>query len=365
MVSILAKEYSDKEIEKLRKNPYVYHVSRHRLSLTLDFRNYMYDVWLQNPVPSTIRRILLENGFDTHELGKDFYKSISNTFRSRGRPKRTYGSPGNAESEGISAVYEMQNAEENPASETNSFSNGTHKVQETVQDALIQSGKFITKEGTIDFSPSYIAELFASYPEISVIDALSLDGFDVRIIGKIRIHKLGQMFSMCLAAGTVPCESRADKHFLEDTEVVALRNNPFVETVTPALIRLNENFHVAAAALKGLAVDRILDVFMLDHRNFTVSEKAEIKEALDSFTPGLPGISAFGGLVYDACILRRRMEALAAMVKEGYDRISVLFQKLTPLKKKQICLWVEKLPSDPGHVLTKKALLKQIGISRS
>jgi hypothetical protein len=60
------------------------------------------------------------------------------------------------------------------------------------------------------------------------------------------------MFSMCLAAGTVPCESRADKHFLEDTEVVALRNNPFVETVTPALIRLNENFHVAAAALKGL-----------------------------------------------------------------------------------------------------------------
>ena len=53
MVSILAKEYSDKEIEKPRKNPYVYHVSRHRLSLTLDFRNYMYDVWLQNPVPST------------------------------------------------------------------------------------------------------------------------------------------------------------------------------------------------------------------------------------------------------------------------------------------------------------------------
>ena len=29
----------------------------------------------------------------------------------------------------------------------------------------IQSGKFITKDGTIDFAPGYVAELFASYPE--------------------------------------------------------------------------------------------------------------------------------------------------------------------------------------------------------
>ncbi|MBR2528919.1 MAG: IS3 family transposase [Blautia sp.] len=262
-------------------------------------------------------------------------------------------------------VSEKQEAEENHTSEIIPFSNETHSVQEPVLDTLIQSGKFITKDGTIDFAPGYVAELFASYPEISVIEALSLDGFDSRIIGKIRIHKLERMFSMCLAAGTVPCESRADKHFLEDVEVVALRKNPFVETVTPASIRLNENFHLAATALKELTVDRILDIFMLDHRNFTVSEKTEVRGTLDSFTPDQPGISAFGGTVYDACILRRRMEALASMVKEGYDRISVLFQTLTPMKKKQICLWVENLPPDPGHVLTKKAILKQIGISRS
>lgn len=365
MVTILAKVYSDEEIEKLSKNPYVLQASRHKLSLTLDFRNYMYDVWLQNPVPSTIRKILLESGFDTHEIGKDFYKNISNAFRRRGRPKAAYGLSNNAESAGKPVVSEKQEAEEIHTSETNPFSNETHSVQEPVLDTLIQSGKFITKDGTIDFTPGYVAELFASYPEISVIEALSLDGFDARIIGKIRIHKLERMFSTCLATGTVPCESRADKHLLEDTEVVTLRNNPFVETVTPASISLNENFLPAAAALKELTVDRILDIFMLDHRNFTVSEKTEVRGTLDSFSSVLPGTSAFGGTVYDACILRRRMEALAAMVKEGHDRIFVLFQTLTPMKKKQICLWVENLPPDPGHVLTKKEILKQIGISRS
>lgn len=365
MVTILAKIYSDEEIEKLSKNPYVYHVSRHMLCLTLDFRNYMYDIWLQKPVASTIRRILLENGFDTHELGKEFYKSISKTFKSCGRPKRKYRSLYNAESTGKPAVSEKQETEENHSLETSPFSNETHSVQEPVQDVLIRSGKFIAKDETIDFAPGYVSELFGSYPEVSVIDALSLDGFDARIIGKTRIHKLERMFSMCVAAGTVPCESRADKHFLEDAAVMALRNNPFVETVTPASVKLNESFPLAVAALKCLTIDRILDIFMLGHKNFTVSEKAEIKLALDSFRPDLPGISAFGGTVYDGCILRRRMEALAEIVKEGYDHISSLFQTLKPMKKKQVCLWVESLPSDPGHVQTKKEILKQIGISRS
>lgn len=106
MVTILAKVYSDEEIERLSKNPCVYYVCRNRLSLTLEFKQQMYDIWVQKPVASTIRKLLLENGFDTHEIGKEFYKNISKAFKYFGRPQRNRDPAYNAENVKFHAVPE-------------------------------------------------------------------------------------------------------------------------------------------------------------------------------------------------------------------------------------------------------------------
>lgn len=365
MVTILAKVYSDDEIEKLSKNPCVNHVSRHKLSLKLDFKQKMYDIWLQRPVPSTIRQVLLENGFDTHELGKDFYKNISNAFRHWGRPQRVHDPAYNAENVKFHSVTESQEEAKEVHPDDRFCSDELATGQTPGYNALIQSGKFIMDGEKINIAPDYAAVLFSAYPQISIYEALSRDGFTPLEIGRMRIRRLEEMFSACLSAGTAPHESRDKNCLLDAEEVAAAMRNPFVETATPLAICMREEFQAAAAALQELPADRILDIFMVGHRNFTLPEKTGIKELLLTSPSDISGTGMFGSTVYDACILRRRLSALEGLAREGFRKISALIPKLKPHQKKQVCLWVEGLPSDPGHVFTRKEILVQIGIQRS
>lgn len=367
MVTILAKVYSDEEIERLSKNPCVNHVSRHRLSLKLTFKQQMYDVWLQNPAPSTIRKLLLENGFDTHELGKDFYKNISKAFKHWGRPQRVHGPAYNAENVRSNAAQEVTVQETEAGA-------GTGECQCTdkpdmghahSRDDLIRSGKFEMHGDSLNITPDYAAFLFSSYPRISVYEALSKDGIAPWEIGMSSVRRIEEMFSMCLSAGTAPFESRDKDTLIPEDEVSALLQNPFVESATPSAVCLKDGFPEAAAALRDMPVDQVLDIFMAGRRNFTVSEKARIKELLLASPSGSSGTGVFGSTKYDACILRRRMAALEGMAKEGFHEISSRLSMMSHYQKKQVCLWVEGLPPDPGHVFTRKEILRQIGITRS
>jgi hypothetical protein len=130
----------------------------------------------------------------------------------------------------------------------------------------------------INIAPDYAAVLFSSYPQISIYEALSRDGFTPSEIGRMRIRRLEEMFSKCHSAGTVPYESRANNSLLDSEEVAAALKNPFVESATASAIYMREEFHTAAAVLKEMPADHVLDIFMLGHRNFTLSEKIRIKE---------------------------------------------------------------------------------------
>ena len=365
MVIILAKIYSDEEIERLSENPCVNYVCRNKLSLKLEFKQQMYDIWVQKPVASTIKNLLQKNGFDTRELGKDFYKNISKAFKYYGRPKSNHDPASNAENVKFHAVLEMPEEDKKvlPDCCPDFDKPGIGRI--TVNDALVHSGKFVMDGETINITPDYVSVLFSSYPQTSVYEALSRDGFFPWVIGMVRIRRLEEMFSACLSAGTAPYESRDKNCLLDPEEVAAARRNPFVETATPLAICMREGFREAAAALQELATDRILDIFMVGHRNFTLPEKAMMKELLITSSPDGSGTSVFGSTVYDACILRRRLAALEGLAKEGFHEISELLPMLRPYQKKQVCLWVKGLPPDPGHVFTRKEILHQIGIARS
>ncbi len=361
----MAKVYSDEEIERLSKNPCVYYVCRNKLSLKLEFKQQMYDIWVQKPVASTIRKLLLENGFDTRALGTDYYKNISKAFKYWGRPQRVYDPAYSTENVKFHALSENQDASGGSLQDKRKDSDEPVREQISGDDVLVRSGKFVMEGKKIKIAPDYAAVLFSSYPHISVYEALSRDGFTVSDIGRMRICRLEEMFSKCLSVGTAPYRSRSDNSLLDSDKVAALLKNPFVETATFSEIHMRDGFRVAAAALQELPTDRVLDIFMLDHRNFTLSEKIRIKEFLLTSPSDTPGNGAFGSTVYDACILRRRLSALEGLAGEGFQKISELVPKLRPHQKKQICLWVEGLPSDPEHVFTRKKILLQIGIQRS
>lgn len=368
MVTILAKKiYSDEEIGRLRNNPFVLYVSRHRLSLKLDFKQKLYDEWLINPLPLTLERLLEDNGFDVRELGSVYCQNMSKAFKKWGRPQRAYGASVGSEIENpYLPEHERKPVEENTLRDIPVL-NGQDKDKKQIsdRDVLIQSGKFILEGNTIYFTQDYCKELYSRYPQKSVLDSIADDGFSVLEIGRERIRTLEKVFRTERKAGTAPYESREKGNCLKEDELAAVRKNPFVKTASPEAIELTDGFYIAAAALRELPVDHILDTFLLGHRNFMLPEKSRIKERLELSSYEKTGDSIFGGSIYDACILRRRMTLLEEIVKEGCRRLSGLYISLEPHQKKHICSWIESLPSDPGNVFTKKEILRQTGITRS
>ena len=69
-----------------------------------------------------------------------------------------------------------------------SHSDESYSGHGTAQDTLIQSGKFVRKGESIEFSPDYVSALFASYPETAIYEALSRGGFTTGEIGSLDVN---------------------------------------------------------------------------------------------------------------------------------------------------------------------------------
>lgn len=355
----MAKIYSDEEIEQLSRNPHVLHVSRNQLSLALPYRQRLYDGWIQNPVPSTIRRMLEQDGFDTKSLGANFYKNIGTVFKKCGRPKRMKSPAYNAEGTAYGAAYgEMQ--EPSPPSPKDS---GDGRCPEC--SSLLDTGKFIRSGSGIWFSPDFEDELFSAYPDVAVEQGIQNAGVDLQAVGYQRIYRLKKIFSSARRIGTDLEGIRRKGCALPEQKVEELRKNPFVEEAMPEKVRLGPLFFEAAASLGMLRADEILDVFLIDHSALSLDEKAGMMERLSQTEPVPVGDVFRDGTVRDACILRRREAALKRLAEEGWERIAGILPTLTHVQKKRLCLWMEGLPKDPAHEYTKRESMRRIGISKS
>ena len=144
----MTKIYSDEEIEQLSENPCVLHVSRHQMSLTLEFRQTIYDEWVLSPTYSTIKTVLEANGFHTVELGSNFVRNIGTTFKRSGRPKFARSPQYNAE-----AVVYGNSCEQSPM--VSSSVKKTNDDPKQVWEALISTGKFIRSGRGIWFEPDF------------------------------------------------------------------------------------------------------------------------------------------------------------------------------------------------------------------
>ena len=83
----MKKHYSEEEQKALRTNPHVLEVREDRMSLTIEFRQQIYEKWLDSPFVSTIKIMLEDNGFNTRSLGENFVKCINHVFKRGGKPQ--------------------------------------------------------------------------------------------------------------------------------------------------------------------------------------------------------------------------------------------------------------------------------------
>lgn len=67
------KEYTEKQIKELKKNPYVFKVTKHKLYYTAKFKE---DFWVSYQAGNTPRKILRDFGFDINIFGQKQIDSL-------------------------------------------------------------------------------------------------------------------------------------------------------------------------------------------------------------------------------------------------------------------------------------------------
>ena len=218
----MAKVYTDEEMQVYSKNPNVLFICRNRLSLTLEFRRKLYDAWLEVPSASTIRKILIANGFDISSIGQDFYKDIAKGFKRSGPPKFSQ-LPSVGDDDVVFGINYNKGT---------CFSSTSYISPVEVKDnhnQLLESGRFVLSGSDIWFSPEFEKELFATYPDITIQQGIKNAGIDINVVGYKLICKLERKFKAInelLKYGSAYTDLIKNDQDVSGGELIL--NNPFI-----------------------------------------------------------------------------------------------------------------------------------------
>ena len=129
-----AKHLTEEQINKFRNDPNVRYVDDHTIRFKYEFRLKLYEAW-ETDKRAGIKRVLVENGYDLKELGKNHIDHLYETFKRNGRP---------------------QNAKSNlPVGSIQSF-----RTNPEDNEYLLSTCKFVKKNKGITFSTDFANELF-------------------------------------------------------------------------------------------------------------------------------------------------------------------------------------------------------------
>ena len=218
----MAKVYTDEEMQMYSKNPNVLFICRKRLSLTLEFRRKLYEAWLEVPSASTIRKILIANGFDISSIGQDFYKDIAKGFKRSGQPKYSQ-LPAVGDDDVVFGISYDKGTGFSLASYVN-----PDEVNANINQ-LIETGRFVFSENGVWFSPEFEKELFATYPDITIQQGIKNAGIDINVVGYKLICKLERKFKAInelLKYGSAYTDLIKNDQDVSGGELIL--NNPFI-----------------------------------------------------------------------------------------------------------------------------------------
>lgn len=238
--------YSNEQIERLSKDTRIKHIDQYSIRFTLEYRLSIYERIKDNICTAAVRQILLDDGFDLMDFksNKYFLKCIAQKIKLR--------KPCGAKNE----VFSVSNFSNVSDSSYNQF--------------LLETGKFIKKNNGISFSEEYKSKIYHSYPETTVEDLLTNDGFDIARIGYQRIYNLIREFNGEVSSTT----------YYSDDLTEQLKGHIYVKTVTHKQLRLRQQFYEDAYHLSSLHIDKILNIFEINHLLIPVSNKKRIESKI-------------------------------------------------------------------------------------
>lgn len=334
------KRYSEGEMEALRKNPNVLEVKENRLSLTLEFRQQIYEQWVLQPERPTVRKLLEIGGFDTQKLGPSFIRSVDSVFKRGGRPRFS------------KASQEIQEE----------WDKSPYMPTKTV-DELIASGKFIWDENRLVLHPDFERALYKKYPQQSVEDGLLTAGIKATDIGHHKIFWLKDKFEKSIGKDIERSAKRGRNADYDLATVKKYANHPYVEVVTRKKIVLKTTFFKDAVCLASLPMDDILKVFCVEPEILSRTERTRLKAVLSNW------IEPEGADILEVTqtkeILQNRACALDRIAEKEFRNMAEFIPNLNVLERKELCLWIKNLSSDPGRKFNTRYILSLMNLSRA
>ena len=333
---------TDEVVQALLSNPNVKDVREGRVYLTYEFRVKMYEAWIENPKPETVRTMLTANGFDNAALGKDFAKDTCKTFKRWGHPTAGSGIAGRKQ---------------------NRYS------REEADRILLSTGKFRKKRNGIGFEESFIEELRAGYPETSFEEGIRAAGIDPELVGYQRIYQLEKRMN-----GTeLRKHSRASIY--SSAEVDHLRTHPYVQRVSEKKIIFRRELYAESKVLLSnrYSVESILEIYEIPEsilrrgskNNFVFrirnAGNAPCKEQQPIWTE-LPSEQQTRYLR----IQRKRLIALDDIAQRNFLLLKESLHGLRRIQKIQIFQWLQSsVPKERNGKYSLRGMLQTIGASKS
>lgn len=325
-----AKHFTQEQIELLRSNLCVKHVTDNKVLWTLIYRQEMYDRWLINPNVSTIRAVMEEHGIDPHILGSRLISDIGRNFRRYGRPSQ--------------------------GAHNKLYAKGDFHSNREDNKWLISTGNFIARGKGISFSDEFTKELYSKYPEQSIEEGLRAVGIDPEVVGCQRIDRL-----KCQFDGKEPVHHR--KRIYSDEEIQKYKDHPYVRKITSKQLVLTDSFYNEAYVIADLPLEEILNAFEIEPSilNFSSFMNMQIKLKRWVATDAEVNVCNDQIIRIHWNILKLMEEKTEADLMELKEQIPSFSKHL----KKKMFEQIHRLPNDPEGVYTIRRILRKIGVSKS
>ena len=297
---------------------------------TKEFRTEMYEKWIKDPSPDTIRKCLSEHQIDPAMLGRLMVKDIGARFR-------RYGMPSNG---GSHEVYQPAEFRANKAE--NAY--------------LVSTGKFVYSGNGISFSQDFAKELYEHYPAQSIEDGLKAAGIDPRMVGYQRMYLLQQSFEG--KAKPVPAPVR-----YSDEEIREYSSHPYVKRITAKQLVLKPAFYNDAWPLRDLPMKEILEAFELDPELLSFSSYKNMQYKLQNWSRTDESITEVTQQLVR--IRFRVMKLLEKQVESEFRELGEMIPSMGLQAKKDLFGRISDLPDDPGRKCSKRKILSLMGVSKT
>lgn len=323
------KHFSKEQIKRLNKDPRIKHIDEFRLIFTQDFRLYLWEKLFPKFTGTIIRNALIDEGFllDDFKSQNNLLDSLAKNFKLRkpcGSKNKTFG-------DGVNL-----------------------NVDNSYNDYLLSTEKFIRSRNGITFSKQYKNEIHHSYPNVSIQDYLTHDGFDINRIGYQRIYLLEREFNG---------EIRRNVFYSNDV-INQLKSHPYIKTITPKQLRFHNQFYNEASYLVSLSIDEILEVFDIDYHLIPVSAKTQLKYKINKWKRKDNRFD-FELTAQLLQIQKNLNKKLNEIILKRFDLVKANVNSFDWKQRKELCETIKEISVDNEKFYTKRKVLELCGISKT